>query len=608
MALMRRIIIRSSIMVLLINYIFNTMLFAQGAYGTIATHRYSSGDDPTWCLPHYDDSRWIELSNLFDRNLLDIIKMAEIGWHRIHFHISTVEEKNIGIYLGSIGDADEVFLNGHKIGGEGVIGDRFVEASFVKRLYLIPNGLLKEGDNLLAIRVMNTYPKGGLFDTKPIVDDYNRLLLFKMIESQGRQNIEIFILTFNLLVLLFLALILVCGIREKSYVIFVIFTFIYLAVTLLNSGFLYEHGFKTHFIQKLIFSLTAAMIPITLIYIIETYKMKYALIIKSIIIVSIILSGLFLFSFEWKTYKLLIWLWTFLAFISGLIASYYVLKGISTKNPESIPIGIGFGILIVAVVYWLTEILNIVSPKSIYGYSLSDFAVLGAFSCLSLSIIMKFVNTMKGFNLVSEKVLSSHEDERARISRDLHDGIGQSLAAIKLRLQMIRAMISSDRPKEANAVDEMIESVSDSINELRTIAKDLKPAYIKDIDIIDAFNQYAKYIQKKVPINVEINLTIHDSIKLQPHIKENLYRIFQEALTNVIKHSQAKHVWVSFRQKGFALIMTIEDDGIGFNPHEELKGMGLSTMKERITLIGGRLSIKSAPGKGTKIRLVLPLK
>ena len=130
------------------------------------THKFSSGDNPTWASPEYDDSKWQQIKVPGSWQSLGIKSEKGMGWYRIHFNIPDGFNVYLpAVFIGRIGDVDEVFFNGVKIGGEGIIGDRFIEATKVERLYTVPPNLINYNkDNILAVRVMNTYLNGGIFD------------------------------------------------------------------------------------------------------------------------------------------------------------------------------------------------------------------------------------------------------------------------------------------------------------------------------------------------------------------------------------------------------------------------------------------------------------
>ena len=188
-------------------------------------HRISAGDNPAWALPEFDDSKWqtIVIPRSWQSQQFQPVK--GMGWYRIRFGApENLKELQPAILLGRIGDVDEVFLNGVKIGGEGLIGKRFVEATKVQRLYRFPLSLIRyDADNILAIRVMNTYLNGGIFDRNVMIGDYSDLLAKKMQREKSGTIMEFCF--FTLFAMFFLAcfFLFIKGLRDKEYIFFWLF-------------------------------------------------------------------------------------------------------------------------------------------------------------------------------------------------------------------------------------------------------------------------------------------------------------------------------------------------------------------------------------------------
>jgi signal transduction histidine kinase len=220
----------------------------------------------------------------------------------------------------------------------------------------------------------------------------------------------------------------------------------------------------------------------------------------------------------------------------------------------------------------------------------------------------RFARVQKSLRNASEKVLTAHEEERKRLARDIHDGLGQSMLAIKLNLQMMNAQPQTAEQLKQGWLPKLISQVSSSIEELRHIAAGLRPSYLEDVAIADAFNWYGKQFQDRSGIEVRVEAT--DTINAGPRVKEHMFRIYQEALNNIGKHAGAENVDVTLRTVGQRLCLRINDNGKGFDvakATENKLGLGLSTIRERTELLSGVFDLKSSPGKGTQIRVEVPL-
>ena len=187
--------------------------------------------------------------------------------------------------LGRIGDADEVFLNGVKIGGEGLIGERFVEATKVERLYKIPSGLLRDNDaNILSVRVMNTYLNGGIFDKNCMIGDYNTLQLEKFRRDKYILIIEFCFFTFFAIFFITCLFFYIKGLRDREYLYFWVFTSLYSILFILGSLSFYNTGMKTPIVQQAITSL-ASLLPASLVLLlINVYKEKLTFYAKGLLL------------------------------------------------------------------------------------------------------------------------------------------------------------------------------------------------------------------------------------------------------------------------------------------------------------------------------------
>ncbi len=222
----------------------------------------------------------------------------------------------------------------------------------------------------------------------------------------------------------------------------------------------------------------------------------------------------------------------------------------------------------------------------------------------------------KVLHQISCKILSSQEDERKRISRELHDGVGQALSSLKLNLQMIEQKINKNEPIKSILISDAINGLSYSIDELRNTAMALRPSFFENMELYEILVWYGNKIQNIS--GIKLNINIQDSTKVSSRVKDHLFRIYQESLNNIQKHAGASNVWITVIANDKVLKLNIMDNGIGFKHSEEssnkLKGdsfscpgLGLSTMRERAVLLGGSFNINSLYGTGTTVAVEIPL-
>jgi len=211
-------------------------------------------------------------------------------------------------------------------------------------------------------------------------------------------------------------------------------------------------------------------------------------------------------------------------------------------------------------------------------------------------------------------MLALQEEDRKRISRELHDEAGQGLEALKIELDLLRKALPKDHPKaKAHKMIGSMEALSDRVlQEIRRLTYDLRPTILDSLGLLPAIRWYARSFSKRYRIKVETEGSL-GKLGIPPDLKTILYRIVQESLTNIAKHSGAKNVSIKLATKNNRLILSIEDNGRGFNAEEVLnmanksKGLGIVGIRERLSAVEGSFSLSSALGKGTKLVVSVPL-
>ena len=204
------------------------------------------------------------------------------------------------------------------------------------------------------------------------------------------------------------------------------------------------------------------------------------------------------------------------------------------------------------------------------------------------------------------QVVEGQELERKRLARELHDETGQALTSILLGLRSIEEA-SGDRPDIREAVLSLRELVVSTLHDVRRLAVELRPTALDDFGLVTALERLAETFTEQTGVNVDVEAALGEQ-RLAGETETALYRIVQEALTNVIKHAQATTVSVVLTKKGENVVAVIEDDGRGFDPSQSQEdGLGLLGMRERIALLRGRVSVESSEGRGTTVAVEVPL-
>ena len=217
----------------------------------------------------------------------------------------------------------------------------------------------------------------------------------------------------------------------------------------------------------------------------------------------------------------------------------------------------------------------------------------------------------KELRILSNQLLSAEEKERKRIARELHDGIGQALSAIKFSVEnSIRQLRNETDHPEVKSLEAVIPLTQKTIEEVRRIVKDLRPSILDDLGILATINWFCREFQNiYAGIRIKREFGIQEGDIPSP-LKTVIYRILQEALNNVAKHSQADLVELALEKSDRGTELKIQDNGVGFDLEKTIslkpsqRGFGLASMRERAELSGAAFDLVSTVGKGTVIRVV----
>jgi len=209
---------------------------------------------------------------------------------------------------------------------------------------------------------------------------------------------------------------------------------------------------------------------------------------------------------------------------------------------------------------------------------------------------------------LSGRLQSLLEEERTRISREIHDELGQALTALKLDLSSIRRSLVSDGLSEQSAkIYEIEQAVNRIIRTMRRISTELRPGILDELGVAVAIEWMAKDFQNRTGIDCKVTIkavdTISDTVRATA-----IFRIVQEALTNIMRHAAASQVNVSLEKVDDTLIVEVRDNGIGIIERRMIasKSFGLIGIRERVQLLGGEAVIRGKPGEGTLVRVTLP--
>jgi len=210
---------------------------------------------------------------------------------------------------------------------------------------------------------------------------------------------------------------------------------------------------------------------------------------------------------------------------------------------------------------------------------------------------------------VSAAILRAEEAERRRIARELHDETGQVLTAIRLELGLLARQVEGNVPAR-EALDRALDLTGRALETIRATVRGLRPAALDDLGLVPAVEALAEEFSGRTGVIVDLDAQ-EPPADIPPEVEVALYRIFQEALTNVARHAEARRVQAWIHPEGREVVLVVQDDGKGFDPAKTAKGgesrAGLVGMRERLLGLGGRLDVRTAPGSGVRLEARMPL-
>lgn len=200
------------------------------------------------------------------------------------------------------------------------------------------------------------------------------------------------------------------------------------------------------------------------------------------------------------------------------------------------------------------------------------------------------------------------EEERKKISREIHDELGQALTGLKMDLRQISKQLTPDQELIQQRIAASLQLIDQTILTMRRISSDLRPGILDDLGLVAAVDWLVSNFQARSDIQVELEVDPPD-LEVPRELHTGLFRIIQEALTNVMRHAQATQVWIEIKSMSDQLNVKISDNGRGFDSNilEQTRSLGLIGMRERALLIDGEVKIHTAPGQGTQIEICIPM-
>lgn len=239
-------------------------------------------------------------------------------------------------------------------------------------------------------------------------------------------------------------------------------------------------------------------------------------------------------------------------------------------------------------------------------YPIYDFDNKIEFVAIIIKEISNVVETEDRLKQVLLQLINAQEDERYRISRDLHDEIGQRMTSLVLQLRVIKDSIENGKQITFNEIGDSVRDLETINKQVRQIFYQLYPPSLNRMALSKVLEAFCTTMGETSNLQVDFNCQV-DLLELKESQSLAIYRFFQEGMNNVIKHAFASGVWINLDSSDGNINLSLEDNGNGFDQDLVKYGLGLNGIRERFTVLNGRFKIESAPGKGTRISGALPV-
>lgn len=579
------------------------------AYGqaldlTDSPTRVMIADDPAFADPDLDDSAW-PVQPLLQPNGWPARGAAFNDgrlWQRVHFDGAEMSSlQTPAVYFGQFFGAARFYLNGIQIGSIGLLDEPFMghqtthNTKAIPLILSIPDGLLRtQSGNVLAMELWRDgLENSGVF-TGPLEITEETLA-----REKANQDIILFTVLNATTVLILSVAALVSAVlwltaprqAGMGWLCLSCFAFTPFVVVSSTLFLVLEVPTPPILFPYVFVALAAAVFAPLLQFAAIVLQRKVGWFGRLVQGLSVVLA---LSHFAGHRNESVL-LWMVVALASFSLVSVWAISAVRRSHRPGLPILVGVGSL------WLSILLAILGLENqfiaAWGSQSSDLALAIFLGCLAWAGAQSLFDSRARLAAVQSQVLLAQETERRRVAYDIHDGVGQWLSAIKLNLQMLQGR-HRGTPAEGE-FREVVSHVDAAITDTRRIAHDLSPAMIDKKGLVAAMESHADVVTRQT--GIELRVQADADLVLDAESQGHLYRIFQEALQNAVRHGRASMIIVDLSESGSGFALSIRDNGVGFDDDSSRAGLGLDSIRQRALLLGARVDISSHDGQGTSI-------
>jgi len=543
---------------------------------------------PPWQLiERYQQDRKLSLlaeARLYKANFI-------IGWH--------YRTRDLAISIGALQGADEVYINGFRVDDSGS-GDYDLSFQHGARVYRLPRNktwfswLNDAKENELLIK-LSAQKSGQLLNIKQVeIGDYETLALIARDTDSNLKVVQGAAISLLCIVILFIIFLHLNQYNNRANTLFGVFVFFTSLSILLSSQFLNAPRYDGELLLALSTSIDFIACMVFLRFIADKFNLVSAGFEIKFAIVGMLMSAfVIVFTHHFSAplgVNIILLMWVIVLFIT---IGYRVLRTILLNGVVHRAVICALFIMFIGIV------VNAFCAGA--AWTLTPYhqgAILSAIFLL-YAIAQDFKRMTLSIHNMSSRLVNIREMERARLTRDIHDGVGQGLATIGLFISM---NLDKFEPQVASALKQEVERTSTT---LKSVIRNLKPIEIEDGDASDAIIKLAQHLCSIAQI--ELQVIQHDKAQVALETAYQLYRIGQEALNNSLKHGACSVIRIAIKKQRGLLIVSIVDNGKGITKQSGSVGYGLSSMHDRAVLINALLRIDNAMDGGTQVYLEVPI-
>lgn len=525
------------------------------------------------------------------------------GWYRLVFDTQHTDLPSLAFIFGKVQEADQIWLNNTYLGRYGIIDPQqqwHVGELHQQRVYPIPQGVLKADNNVLVMQIQAVRTGGGMVNSPIGITLHSDAIRYKYraeFKTLILQTISLTLLLAASLIVLFLYI--STDLKGREHLLFSLLMVLMFIGYFVDSLLFSDSRWKTPFSYQFSYFISSYNFAVLMLYILVLTQSCLKRLHIAVLVFSIFYSLLFFIPMWHYT-----WVFSLLGLVillGLLVASLYPVVKTSLQKGERHLIPLFVGLLFFCMSILLSYLTILWFNPNQYDLQFQEIGLIVMILSMIIGYIQRLVQLQFRFKALSLKLFDISEKERQHISRELHDGISQRLAALRLQMQILAMQHPQVGMKQCS--DDLLETME----EMGRVLHGLRPLSLEKFGFVPAIQHEIDRVSESADIPITLDA---DAIEISAETEQHLFRIFQECLSNAVRHAQAETIHVSLKHYAKRLVLSINDDGMGYQQQQSARkwgGLGKITLQERIDMINADLMINIKENQGTEVRINLSI-